>query len=66
MAKYVIYDVAEINDINLSALYELEIQNNQVAGLLGVDKDEAESRAQDFTGDLRFAVDRELLIKLLK
>lgn len=58
--------ITEINDINLSALYELEIQNNQVAAILGVDEDEAESRVSDFLQDLRFAVDRELLIKLLK
>ena len=57
--------ITEINDINLSAIYELEIQNNQEAALLGVDEDDAESRAQDFRGDTRCAVNRELLIKLL-
>jgi len=58
--------ITEINDINLSALYENEIQNDQVAELLGVGEDEAESRLSDFLTDLRYAVDRELLFKLLK
>ena len=58
--------ITEINDVNLSALYENEIQNYQVAELLGVGEDDAESRLSDFLTDLRFAVDRELLFKLLK
>jgi hypothetical protein len=58
--------ITEINDVNLSALYENEIQNYQVAELLGVGEDDAESRLSDFLTDLRFAIDRELLFKLLK
>ena len=58
--------ITEINDVNLSALYENEIQNYQVAELLGVVEGDAESRLSELLMDLRFAVDRELLFKLLK
>ncbi len=57
--------ITEINDVSLSALYENDIQNYQVAELLGVDEDEAEDRAMSLRDDLRRAVDRELLFRLL-
>jgi hypothetical protein len=57
--------ITEINDVSLTALYENDIQNYQVAELLGVDEDEAEDRAMAFRDDLRCAIDRALLIKIL-
>ena len=56
--------ITELNDINISALYDSD-QNYQVAALLGVDEDEAEDRAMSLRDDLRRAVDRELLFRLL-
>lgn len=56
--------ITEINDVSISALYENDIQNYQVAELLGVDEDEAEDRAMAFRDDLRWAIDRELLFKI--
>lgn len=58
--------ITEINDVNLNALYEDDIQNDQVAALLRVKEDEAEDQLSDLLTNIRFAVDKELLIKLLK
>jgi hypothetical protein len=66
MAKYVIDGIAELNNINHSALYEHDILTFQVAAIFGIDEDGAESRVSEFLVDSRCAVERELLIKLLK
>ena len=59
--------VTEINDFNLSVLYENGFsQNFQAAAIFGVDDDEGEDIAMSFRDDTRFVVDRELLIKILK
>lgn len=57
--------ITEINDVNLGALYEKDIQSDQVASLLGVNEDEAEDVVSDFVSNSRFVVDRELLFRLL-
>jgi hypothetical protein len=57
--------VTEINNVNLSALYDFDCQTFQVAAILGVDEDEAEDRAMSLRDDLRRVVDRELLFRLV-
>lgn len=58
--------ITEINDVNLGALYEKDIQSDQVASLLGVNEDEAEDEASAFLTNSRYAVDRELLFSVAK
>ena len=58
--------ITEINDVNLGALYEKDIQSDQVASLLGVNENEAEDEVSDFLTNSRYAVDRELLFSVVK
>jgi hypothetical protein len=58
--------ITEINDVNLGALYEKDIQSDQLASLLGVNEDEAADEVSDFLTNSRYAVDRELLISVAK
>lgn len=56
--------ITEINGVNLGALYEKDIQSDQVASLLGVNENEAEDVVSDFLTNTRCSVDRELLLSL--
>jgi len=58
--------ITEINDLNLGALYEKDVQTDQVASLLGINEDEAADEAADFLTNSRCAVDRELLFSVAK
>ena len=58
--------ITEINDVNLGALYEKDIQSDQVASLLGVNENEAEDVVSDFLTNTRCSVDRELLLSVAK
>jgi hypothetical protein len=58
--------ITEVNDVNLIALYEKDIQSDQVESLLAINEDEAEDEVSDFLTNSRCAVDRELLISVAK
>lgn len=58
--------ITEINGVNLGALYDKDIQSDQVASLLGVNENEAEDVVSDFLTNTRCSVDRELLLSVAK
>ena len=58
--------ITEINDVNFGALYEKDIQSDQLASLLAINEDEAEDEVSNFLTNSRCAVDRELLFSVAK